>query len=62
VAHSEPEAVRQLRWTPSQGSSVLVIQRAAGDRDTALADVNQALNQYGRELKRTQPKRLVVVH
>lgn len=61
VVSSEPEAVRQLRWTPSQSSEVVVIRRTGHDGESALAEVNEALNEYGRQLRRTQPRALVVV-
>ncbi len=61
VVSSEPEAVRQLRWTPSQGSEVVVIRHTGRESDAALAEVNEALNEYGRQLRRTQPRPLVVV-
>lgn len=61
VVSSEPEAVRQLRWTPSQGAEVVVIRHTGRDGEAALAEVNEALNEYSRQLKRTQPRALVVV-
>ncbi len=55
-----PEDTRPLRWTPSQPASVVVIHRQPGDHDAALARASRALSEYGRQLKRSQPKQFVV--
>ncbi|HEY3397577.1 MAG TPA: anti-sigma factor [Armatimonadota bacterium] len=60
VASSPPQAVRQLRWTPAQSSSVLVFRREPAGGDPALAQASQALNQYGQRLRRTENRGVVI--
>jgi len=62
VTHTPPEAMRQLRWTPAQQSSVVVFQRRPSDRDTALAAASEALGDYERRLQRSETKGIVVTY
>lgn len=60
VVSTPPQDTRPLRLTPSQPASVVVIHRQPEEHDSALADAGQALTRYGQELKRSQPRQLIV--